>query len=383
MKNRILWVTPWFGNYRVPVYEYLNSLCDGDFRLICSSKQTSDLVQQKLKTVLGPNVSILNNNKSFFIGNKSTTFANKCIEIKWQPGLYNEIKKVDPDTIIVEGFGSWSPAGIIYSIIHRKKLCMFYERTAYVERNVKLISKLYRKLVGRFVDCFLVNGKLTEEYLRDGLGFRNTPIIKGCMAADSKGLAEAVANVSNEYITSLKEQLKIEGGLTYLFVGQLVKRKGVIELISAWKKHIIKHPNDNLLVIGKGVLYEEIIDSCKDYPSIHILGSISYDKIHNYYALCDVFFMPTLEDNWCLVLPEAMACGKPVACSIYNGGTCELIKDSINGYSFDPHNEDDIIEKLNMFHNANLEGMGKSSVKIESGFTPNNSANLIFKGCSI
>lgn len=21
---RILWITPWFGNYRIPVYDYLN-----------------------------------------------------------------------------------------------------------------------------------------------------------------------------------------------------------------------------------------------------------------------------------------------------------------------------------------------------------------------
>ena len=50
-------------------------------------------------------------------------------------------------------------------------------------------------------------------------------------------------------------------------------------------------------------------------------------ELYKYYALCDVFIMPTLEDNWCLVIPEAMACGKPVACSIYNGGHYELVQD--------------------------------------------------------
>lgn len=378
---RILWVTPWFGNYRVPVYNELMNLSSNEFYLVCSSKQTSELVQKKLKNILNDKVSILDNEKEFVIGNKSTTFANKCIVIKWQKGLYSEIKRINPDVVIVEGFGSWSPAGILYTILHRKKLCMFYERTAYVERNVKLISKIYRKIVGRFVDHFLVNGYLTESYLKKELGFVNTPIQKGCMAADSKGLSEAVASVKQDFLLKLKSDLDLNQGLTYLFVGQLVKRKGIVELLSVWEKHIDKYPQDNLLVIGKGVLQEELEKRYSDISSIKILGAIDYDVIHNYYALADVFFMPTLEDNWCLVLPEAMACGKPVACSVYNGGTCELIIDGENGFSFDPLDEHSILRTLEMFHNSDLKTMGIKSRQIESMFNPLKAAENIYNSC--
>lgn len=378
---KILWITPWFGNYRVPVYNGLKELSEGNFHLICSSKQTSDLVQHKLREGLGENVIILNNEKEFVLGNRSTTFANKSIVIKWQKGLYKAIKNINPDVVIVEGFGSWSPAGIIYSILHRKKLCMFYERTAYVERNAKLISKLYRKIVGNFVDAFLVNGKLTESYLREQLGFKKTLIQKGCMAADSEGLSKAKESVTVERINELKTEHCLNNGLTYLFVGQLVKRKGIIELLAAWKEHIDKHPNDNLIVIGKGVLKEELINEYKKVQSIHILGGIGYDVLHEYYAIADVFIMPTLEDNWCLVLPEAMACGLPVACSIYNGGTCELIEDGKNGYSFDPLNKDSIVEVLTKFHNSNLKEMGLSSYIIETKFSPENAISNIYNTC--
>lgn len=379
--KKILWVTPWFGNYRVPVYEQINKLSNGNFHLICSSKQTSKLVRNKLYNTLGKNVIVLDDEKEFVIGNRSTTFANKSIVIKWQKGLYTEIKRINPDVIIVEGFGSWSPAGIIYSIIHRKKLCMFYERTAYVERHAKVISKLYRRFVGQFVKVFLVNGHLTEEYLKNGLGFRKTPIQKGCMAADSQGLSEAVAKVSDNQIQKLRNDLKFNKGLTYLFVGQIVCRKGIVELLKAWTKHIKKYPDDNLIVIGKGVLQRQIQNEYVSISSIHILGEVSYDKINLYYALADVFFMPTLEDNWCLVLPEAMACGLPVACSIYNGGTSELIENGKNGYAFDPKNENDILEKLSLFHAADLSAMGKQSILIESRFTPAIAGANIYKAC--
>ncbi|MBO7427318.1 MAG: glycosyltransferase family 4 protein [Paludibacteraceae bacterium] len=380
--KKILWVSPWFGNYRVPVYDQINKLSDNRFYLICAEDATSELVRNKLKTVLRENVSILQNCKHFFIGNKSTTFANMCIEIKWQPGLYREIKKINPDVIIVEGFGSWSPAGVLYSILHRKKLCMFYERTSYVERNAKWISIIYRKIIGKFVDCFLVNGKLTEEYLQKGLGFSKTAIRKGCMAADSKGLYDAVSSVTKEQIINYKEKMHLKEGLTYLFVGQLVKRKGVVELLNAWNTHISTYPYDNLIIVGKGILQDELQEKNKNISSVHILGGIDYSLIHLYYALADVFFMPTLEDNWCLVLPEAMACGLPVACSIYNGGTCELIKNGENGFSFDPLNQESIIQTLSVFHKCDLKKMGEESIHIESLFSPEISANNIYTACN-
>ena len=45
---RILWITPWFGNYRIPVYDYLNKKNSNNFYLICNSSDLSDLVKQKL-----------------------------------------------------------------------------------------------------------------------------------------------------------------------------------------------------------------------------------------------------------------------------------------------------------------------------------------------
>ena len=45
---KILWISPWFGNYRIPVYENLNKLSGGNFYIICSQENTSDLVREKL-----------------------------------------------------------------------------------------------------------------------------------------------------------------------------------------------------------------------------------------------------------------------------------------------------------------------------------------------
>lgn len=378
---KVLWISPWFGNYRIPVYDQLNKLCKGSFYLICSQENTSDLVRQKLKNTLGTNAIIMSGEKRMTMGSEESDFANSALVIKKQPGLYKAIKDVNADIIITEGFGGWAPAGIRYAVTHCKKLCMFYERTAYVERNSPKWRSLYRRIVGIPVNHFLINGTLTEEYLNNGLGFKHTPKIKGCMSADSFGLAQAVSSFSESQKENLQKELKLNSGLTFLFVGQMVARKGISELLAVWNQHIQKHPQDNLIVIGKGVLEEKLKQQYALEDSIHILGAINYDLLYQYYAICDVFIMPTLEDNWCLVIPEAMACGKPVACSIYNGGHYELVQDDINGFKFDPLNPNSILQTLDKFHHTDLSKMGAASKEIESNFTPDKAAHRIYEAC--
>ena len=151
--------------------------------------------------------------------------------------------------------------------------------------------------------------------------------------------------------------------------------------MDAWTAHIEKHPDDNLIVIGKGILLDKMKEQYDSCSSVHILGAVNYDLLYRYYALCDVFIMPTLEDNWCLVIPEAMACGKPVASSIYNGGHYELVQNGVNGYNFDSLKKEEILDTLDKFHGADLEAMGKKSVEIESNFTPDKAAQRIFDAC--
>ena len=377
-EKKILWVSPWFGNYRIPVYSELNKLSNGNFHLICSKDNLRDLVINKVKKTLGDNATILAGEKKSTIGNLDSDFANAGLVVKRQPGLYKAIRNISPDVIICIGFGGWAPLVILYSILNRKKLCMVYERTKYVERNSPIWRTWWRRIIGRSVDLFFINGKLCEEYLNDVLWYKNKKKVLGCMVADSYNLYDAVSNVPISQKESLSKMLNLKNGLTFLFVGQLVERKGVTNLLSAWMKHINKNPSDNLIIIGSGILKDTIMKQYGDCESIHIVGGVPYDEIHLYYNLCDVFIMPTLEDNWCLVVPEAMACAKPIACSIYNGGYYELVKDGVNGKCFDPLNNEDIVNTLSYFHTVDLNSMGKESVKIEKNFSPDVAARKMF-----
>lgn len=111
--------------------------------------------------------------------------------------------------------------------------------------------------------------------------------------------------------------------------------------------------------------------------SIHFVGRIEYDRIGIYYNIADIYIIPTLEDNWSLVVPEAMACGLPIACSQYNGCHPELI-DNQNGYVFDPLNPHSVLQCLDYFHHQNLTQMGAHSIAKEIPFNAENCAKRVY-----
>lgn len=376
---KILWLCRWFGNYRIPVYKELNRLTNGNFYMAYSRDAVTPLVNEQMKEALGDNAIALEKEKHIIIGKPDSTFANSYIDIPYQSGLLSAISKVNPDIIISDGFFQWTFAAVLKSF--RRKVCVFYERTAFVERNAPKWRIIYRKLIGKFVDGFLINGSLTRKYL-DSMGFTKKPKVEGCMVADCDGLSKAVEFCPDTAKSKLKNEIGINTeGLTFIFVGQLVERKGIKEFLAGWAEHIKKYPNDNIIVAGEGVLGKELKERYKDEKSIKFLGQVSYDHIAEHLAIADVSVMPTLEDNWSLVVPEAMACGKPVATTPYNGCHVELIDEGKNGYVFDPLETSSTVKMLEKFHSADLQEMGKRSKEIISHYTPASAANGIFKLC--
>lgn len=374
---KILWVNPSFLDYRIPLYGEMNKLCKGDFHLIYSVQRIPERCNTNVKRVLGDNAHGLPSEKQFVIG-KATDFSNSHISIPFPTGLYRQIKAVKPDFIIAEGFFQFTPWALWYSFIHRIPLMIAYERTAHTERNCPLWRRLYRKFVGMFVSGYIANGQLTKEYLISQ-GVKSDKIFTGGMCADSEGLAKQVSSLSKADIAHIRSELFGDSpcGVLYVLVGQMIPRKGVEHLLEGYLKHLECHPDDRIVLVGDGPDLPDLKAKYGNNPAIVFVGGIDYAQIYRYYAACDVFVIATLEDNWSLVVPEAMACGLPVACSIYNGCHPELVHKDENGITFDPLNKQSIVDALEYFHHVDLKEMSKRSKEIEHDYNPENTAKNI------
>lgn len=377
--NRVLWVNPSFLDYRIPLYAEMLKECKGDFFLIYSKERIPERCHHRIQNELNGNALFLENEKPIDIGRKSD-FANGWITIPFPKGLYKMIRKVKPDLLIAEGFFQFTPWAVVYAFLHRKPLLIAYERTAHTERNCPLWRRLYRRFIGLFVSGYVVNGQLTKAYLMTQ-GVKEKNIFAGAMCADSAELAAKTTALQPEEIDKTMSSIfgAKPSGITFLFVGRMISLKGIDYLIKDWSKHIATHSEDRLLLVGGGPELDNNKQLAKGIPSVIFAGEVDYSEIYKYYAVSDVFIIPTLEDNWSLVVPEAMACGLPISCSIYNGCHPELVHRDVNGTTFDPLIESSVIEALDYFHHINLKAFGKASREIERDYNPEKTAKNIMK----
>ena len=264
---------------------------------------------------------------------------------------------------------------MIYCIFFRRKLIVHYERTCHTERNTPWYITLQRKLFNYFIDAYLVNGTETKKYLKS-IGVKDEKIHLAGMSADTK-IKELVDELSIAETHNIEQEYtKNANGLLYLYVGRISIAKGADKLINAWEKHILNYPNDCLIMAGDGELLNEFKN--KNIKNLQLLGRVDYDSIYKLYAITDVFVIATLQDNWSLVVPEAMSCGIPVATSIYNGCHTDLVIEGKTGFTFDPLKQEEIINTLDKFHHCNIEAMGKAAIEMEQEFSIEKSAERIY-----
>lgn len=379
MENKkVLWVNPSFLDYRIPLYKELNLLCKGNFYLIYSKQRIPERCFKAIDNTLGKNAISVTEDR--YCLKKRTDFANSGISVSYPHGLYRTIKEIKPDAILTEGYFQFSPWAILYAWIHRIPLVIAYERTKHTERNCPLWRRLYRRFINLFTSGYIANGQLTKEYLMSQ-GVKEKNIFTGGMCADSEGLAKSASSLSEQELKDIR--LKIFGndpcGVSYVLVGRMIPRKGVFHLLEGYLDHLKSHPKDRLVLVGDGPDLPILKEKYGNNPAIIFVGGIDYSQIYKYYAACDVFVIATLEDNWSLVVPEAMACGLPVACSIYNGCHPELVHKNVNGITFDPLNKDSIIKALDYFHHVDIKLFGQRSRDIERAFNPENTARNVMK----
>ena len=384
----VAWLNPCFLHYRVPVYVALDRLLANQLTVVFSASRMLPSVVPLIREALGSRAVALSGERQLAFGGGSNAFANQGYSVPFQRGLLKAIRGVRPDVIISEGFFQWTPAALWWRWRHGTPVVVSYEGTAHTERRAGRIRTSYRRWAARHVDAVCCNGSLSREYCTDVLGVDPARIVTGAMAADSKVLAAECQAVSAEMLAT---KLKALGLCRPVFacVGRLVKRKGVQQVLAAWELFTRRRSaaRGSLLFVGDGPERQALEGLVRQHslPGVAFAGAVDYQAIALYYALCDVLVMPTLEDNWSLVVPEAMACSRPVLCSRFNGCWPELVKDGINGWTFDPLNH---VELAGLFERCAartdvLPAMGEASREIVEDFTPEHAAGTFLRACSL
>ena len=148
---------------------------------------------------------------------------------------------------------------------------------------------------------------------------------------------------ADEFGKEISEQLRLharvhagapaEEGFLALFVGRLVREKGVRVLLDAWRRAQLGE-GAVLALAGEGPLRAEVE---RAGPDVQALGFVPRDHLPSLYAAADVLVLPSVRtetflEPWGLVVNEAMHQGRPVLVTDAVGAAAGgLVRDGRNG----------------------------------------------------
>lgn len=140
-----------------------------------------------------------------------------------------------------------------------------------------------------------------------------------------------------------------------LCVASFNPQKNQIFLLESFKKIHERHPDCKLVLIGTVYdqnYYEELIAKVKNSnlkDSLIIIPNLAFDSdtLLNAYAACDIFVLPSAYEPFGIVILEAWAAVKPVACS-GTGGMKYFVRDNENALIFDKDSPEDAAEKIQL-----------------------------------
>ena len=156
--------------------------------------------------------------------------------------------------------------------------------------------------------------------------------------------------------------------IEFLFVGQVIVRKGALELLRAFKQ--LTDANCHLTVVGKFDPDAWYVKELMDLSNVTMCGLLLHDEVRAMFEQSDVFVLPTYNEGMSLSCLEAMGLGLPVI-STPNAGVSDLLIDGETGYTISVADEQSLLTALRFFLDdpSSVRRMGKKARSVAERYT--------------
>lgn len=366
-KTKVIFLTEIISPYRIPVFNEIVTILKEQFLVLFFGESEKRRQWKVYKEKIKFRYEVLH---GILLQKKGSTpyFFN--------PALIHKLIKYSPDTIIIGGYHHFSSLlALLYAKFFHKRCILWCESNKNDQRFYHPLKEAFKRWFVRNCTQYIVCGKASFEYLVS-------------LGADVKKISIAPNAVDNDYFSQTcaryretKEVFKVSKGYPekiILYVGRLIEQKGALDLLKSFQMLAREQSDLGLLLVGSGEEEKKYKDFCREniLKNVFFAGFVHQEELPLYYAIADIFVLPTHSDPWGLVLNEAMACGLPVISSNAAGAAQDLIISGVNGYIF---KKGDIAELTNYLRDIlsdehRRSKMGQASWRMIADYSPSKCA---------
>jgi glycosyltransferase involved in cell wall biosynthesis len=324
---RLVYLSPTYHPYRVPVFEALYRRVGPGFAVV--SLKTQPTHNDRLAQTMGTYSRRLVPGRMIPLAAGYAAGRQTPASLLLAPTFPLALLRARPEVVISNNFNLWT----LTSILLRYRTVIFWEGTPHTERTVKQRRRALRRWMAARARAFVVNGSLARRYVIEELGVPAERVFTGGMVASPPppGLAGG-------------EPRRVAPGepVRFLFVGRLVPGKGVSRLVEAaarLRERLGPAARFAVEIVGDGPERTDLARFVAEHDlaeHVHFAGAVPPEDVWEYYGHAHVFVLPTFQDNWPLVVPEAMSMGCAVLLSLFAGSAPDLIDDGGNGHVLEP-----------------------------------------------
>lgn len=263
--------------------------------------------------------------------------------------LYNVIRAERPDIV-----HSFTPKAGLLAMMAAKLARIMVRVHTFTGLVFPTASGLKKRLL-------MTTDKLTcscaTNIIAEGQGVRKDLINAGITKKEVRVLGHGnIRGIDLTYynrtpeVVELADKLRAPDVFTFLFVGRVVRDKGIVELVQAFERICSDNRPVRLVLIGPfesdvDPIPEDIRQRLGENPAIITTGEITGVDLLAWYAASDCFVLPSYREGFPNTVIEAGAMGLPSIVTDINGSN-EIISDGVNGLIVPPHNGEALLEAM-------------------------------------
>lgn len=292
-------------------------------------------------------------------------------------GDYSKLKKIinekKYDFAINDLYASLN--GILFEKECKKHNIIYFINAegGFSRKNENIISSFLKSHFLQKADYYLSSGKETNKYLTYYGAKENKIYTYPFTSLYKNDILKEPISYDEKLATRKKNGYSYKR--LFISVGNFIYRKGYDLFLDAIKN--LQLEDVAFIIVGSGKEKNHYLNMIaqNNIKNVFFVDFCQKKELFELLKMSDVFFFPSREDIWGLVINEAMACGLPIISSNNVIASLELID---KDFLYNPNNINDqkeIIKKVSSLSNEQLYSIGKRNINVINDYTIENMAN--------